>query len=253
MRCEAATVRLMSATNRGTVREDLDAYFSPLDVTRAIMRRLLDDGLVTKGWQSGGPGSSVLEPSVGKGAFVQAAIDLLDPDVIDVVDLKIRPEIKELDINNEFETDFLSFQPTHTSQGYSLILGNPPYSEAEQHIRHAMPMLASNGRLAFLLRLNFLEGKQRHKGFWKELPPEFVYVLDKRPSFTTRLRPKINKKTGEIVLRKKTGEPIMVKTQHDSIAYGVFVWRAQPIAQISSAAINPQEPIIRFLQWRRED
>lgn len=235
----------MSATNRGTEREDLDSYFTPLDVTRAIVRRLLADGLIWKGWQQGegAQNLSVLEPSVGKGAFVQAAMDLLDPDVIDVVDLVIRPEIKELDISHEFETDFLAFRPTHTSQAYDLILGNPPFSEAEQHIRHALPMLTPQGRLAFLLRVNFLEGKQRHKSFWKEFPPEFVYVLDKRPSFTTRLRPKINKKTGELVL-KKNGEPVMVKTQHDSIAYGVFVWRAQPI---------PQEPVIRFLQWRRED
>ena len=37
--------------------------------------------------------------------------------------------------------------------------------------------------VVMLLRINFLGSKKRY-GFWKKNPPQAMYVLSKRPSFT---------------------------------------------------------------------
>ena len=90
--------------------------------------------------------------------------------------------------------DFLEYIPER-HEIPEWIVGNPPYREAEAHIRHALG-LARN--VAFLLRLGFLESSRRLP-FWAEHPPSEVYVLAQRPSFT--------------------------KGATDSTAYGWFVWR----------------------------
>jgi hypothetical protein len=86
-----------------------------------------------------------------------------------------------------------------TVDRYDLIIGNPPYSLAEEHVRLCLGLLADGGQLVFLLRLAFLESAKR-EALWREHPPERVDVLTRRPSFTH------NGKT-------------------DSAAYAVFRWR----------------------------
>jgi len=63
-----------------------------------------------------------------------------------------------------------------------LIMGNPPFSKAQQFIEHALPRCNT---LIFLLRLNFMGAVKRHN-FWKENPPSKLYVLSNRPSFNGR-------------------------------------------------------------------
>lgn len=97
-----------------------------------------------------------------------------------------------------FQTDFLKF--TVPSNGrYELVIGNPPFNDAEAHVRHAMSLAYPGGHVAFLLRLALLESAARIP-FWEEFPARRVYVLSQRPSFTG------NGKT-------------------DSCAYAFFVWR----------------------------
>jgi len=85
-----------------------------------------------------------------------------------------------------------------TLEPFELIIGNPPYSLAEEHVRLCLGLLAPGGQLTFLLRLAFLESQSRRK-LWKEHPPAQVDVFHSRPSFTS------NGKT-------------------DSAAYAVFTW-----------------------------
>lgn len=65
-----------------------------------------------------------------------------------------------------------------------LILGNPPYKLAEAFIRKSLLLLESDGVLLFLLRLAYLESADRGYGLWKDIPPQDVWVLSERPSFT---------------------------------------------------------------------
>jgi hypothetical protein len=92
------------------------------------------------------------------------------------------------------------------------VVGNPPYSHAIEHVEHAislaLPGHGPAGGVAFLLRLAFLESRER-AAFWRKHPPTEVHVLTRRPSFTGG------------------------KT--DSCAYAFFVWCAgerQPIGWI---------------------
>ena len=63
-----------------------------------------------------------------------------------------------------------------------LIMGNPPFSRAQEFIEHALPRCKT---LIFLLRLNFMGAVKRHN-FWKANPPTKLYVLSNRPSFNGR-------------------------------------------------------------------
>jgi hypothetical protein len=226
----------VSATGRGSEREELDGYFTPLLAARAIIQRLLDDRIVEKC-------GLVLEPSIGKGAFAVAVNEILRPTILEGVDLKLRPELDSIEVDL-YEQDFLTFQPTEKGKPfrYSLVCGNPPFGDAERHIRHALTLLHPRaGVLAFILRLNFLEGKKRHATLYREIKPHLVYVLDRRPSFKKSKKVKRDKE-GNVVLSKKTGKPLMVTTANDASAYGVFVWKKALLK-------GEYDTCLRYLSW----
>lgn len=74
---------------------------------------------------------------------------------------------------------------------YDLILGNPPYALAEKWIKAALTLLPANhekrprsdGNVAFLLRLAFLEGQKRRDDLFRRHPFRSVAICSKRPSF----------------------------------------------------------------------
>lgn len=176
---------------------------------------------------------------MGKGAFATAISRMLKPERLIGVDLRRYPELGTGDVHEFVESDFLQYEP---EEYVDTIITNPPFSEAEAHVRHALKLLdPQSGVLAFLLRLNFLEGKERTAGFWKEHPPSRIYVLNRRPSFKKTRRPKIDKKTDQVVLSKKTGQPLMVTTGNDATAYGVFVWEMDPAIADSTT--------LHWLEW----
>lgn len=115
----------------------------------------------------------VWEPHVGGGAFARA-IERRTPWVM-VSDLD--PCAPGLKIGS-FSSSGADFLDLDWSADW--IIGNPPFRDAESHIRHALT-LAPN--VAFLLRLAMLEGKTR-RALWEEHPPAQVWVLAERPSFT---------------------------------------------------------------------
>ena len=61
-----------------------------------------------------------------------------------------------------------------------LILTNPPFSLAQEFIEHSMSLAPT---VIMLLRINFL-GSQKRYNFWQQFPPDGLYILSKRPSFT---------------------------------------------------------------------
>jgi hypothetical protein len=161
-----------------------DAYFTPPDVAIACVGAL--DMPVPE---------VILEPSVGGGAFLDAA--------------KARwPKAYTIacDVDQDMAAysgadaclygDFIQF--TKIGREPHIILGNPPYREAQEHVEHAISLLPLGGRLAFLLRLGFLESRKRAE-FWKAHPLKELHVLCERPSFTGG--------------------------GTDSAAYGFFVWQ----------------------------
>lgn len=130
----------------------------------------------------------ILEPSAGDGAIIKA----LQPKITDlrqVMGIEIRSEgvaqLSELGIGLTMEGDAV-WQMEHMAKCWderpSLVIANPPFKDAIEHLRAAIQVVAPGGQVAFLLRLAFLAGKKR-VSFHQEFAGD-VYVLPRRPSFT---------------------------------------------------------------------
>jgi len=228
----------MSSTNRGRERNADDTYFTRWPCALAICEKLRDDRIFGDPGDLGGgetPGLHMLEPSCGKGAFVGAMHEVFNPEkhskrlhALDINDRLLLPEYRDV-ATKVIAADFGTYRRSALHAGYDAIIGNPPYTLAEDHVRHAITLLKQEEHAAacFLLRLNFMAGIERHGwsksekkyvpgSFYEKHPPEFVYVLDKRP-------------------------PFMERNKTDSCEYGVFVWRSHT---------PDYETIMRPLRWR---
>jgi hypothetical protein len=93
--------------------------------------------------------------------------------------------------------------------GADLILGNPPFSEAEEHVAHALSVLPTGGYLCYLLPVTFLATQGRCKRLWTPTNEtgligcgglRYYFTLAERPSFTE-------------------------DGQTDMVEYGIYVWK----------------------------
>lgn len=189
----------MSSTGRVSDRIDGDAYYTPDTLARALVGTL---GLL--------PGATVWEPHAGGGAFVRALVAV--GAFVSASDLN--PEAAGLEVSGcgpTFVGDFLKYRAEDDVENCrpSWVAGNPPFTDAEAHVRQALAY--ADVGVAFLLRLAFLEGKGRIP-FWREHPAARVYVLAERPSFTGG------------------------KT--DSCAYGWFVWDKRHVGPTQLHALS---------------
>lgn len=153
----------MSATNRGTIRQE--AVYNLLDNYHGIKSEDI-----------------ILEPSAGNGNIIRALRNRGFKNRIDAIELRETEKENLIGLADNTEiTDFLGLDPWHSR--YNVIIGNPPYSLAQQFIDKSLDLLTPGGRLIFLLRTNFLESKKRFN-WWQDKLPNGLYVLHQRPSFT---------------------------------------------------------------------
>ena len=191
----------MSSANRGSARHPLDAYYTPDALARALVGTL---DLPT--------GSVVWEPHAGGGAFVRALHAAGHR--IYASDLNYEADgLREAGVVAGWAQNALTGW-TAPLQRPDWIVGNPPYDNAEAHVRAALA--TARVGVAFLLRLAFLEGARRRHLF-ADYPPAEVHVLVERPSFTGQ--------------------------GTDSSAYGWFVWRRG----------HEGPPTLHWLSWRRRE
>lgn len=164
----------MSATRRGAERQPSDFYATPAEVC--------DAAIAVVPMRS--PDAMVLDAGAGTGAW-GASLRRTYADLwIEGIDIEPRTKPDGVDYDEwHAPRDFLSVTQADIGT-YDAVIGNPPFSLAEEFVRHAHTMIAPNGVVAFLLRLNFLEGKKRGDGLWKEFPLSGLYVYSARPSFT---------------------------------------------------------------------
>ncbi len=151
-------------------RHPLDAYYTPRTLADAIVGWLDCDF-----FQDAAPWSA-LEPSVGAGAFVHAVRKQWPR--CEVAGVDINPDAAGLRLCTGHVADFATFE----AEVPHLIVGNPPFSHAEEHAAHACE-LAQGGIVALLLRSAFFHGKKR-AAFWERYPAVMEYRLVERPSFT---------------------------------------------------------------------
>ena len=160
----------MSATNRTNVRKPYDFYSTPIE----CVKTLLDNIDLYK------YGNSVLEPSAGNGNICKVFKEYYPNKDLTAVELREEEynNLCQLNIDDVIINSYYNIRDE-----YDIIIGNPPYSEAQEFIEHSFGLLKENGILIFLLRTNFLESKKRYE-FWKKHPLTKLYTLSKRPSFT---------------------------------------------------------------------
>lgn len=161
------------------------------------------------------PDIRILDPGAGMGAWGDV-IKQANPEAhiegVEFVYMENPPDSYDI----WHTMDFLgSYQGT----GFDLVIGNPPFSDAEAFIRKGMSMLKEGGRLSFLLRLAFLESRGRYEGLFQELPPKEVYVSAKRIPF-----------------KPKVGKP------RSTVAYAQFVWER---------GCFTGETTVKWFDWQR--
>jgi len=155
----------MSSTNRGAERRLDDAYMTPA----WCVRRLLDV------WR---PGDGFLvEPCVGDGAIVMAFDAACGKRPWWTYDVR---EVAGVPSTFHHTGDFLSLQSIGAQP--SAVITNPPYSLAEEFLRHSRA-LCPRAELAFLLRMAFAASAKRLP-LWRCLGTPDMFVLPNRPSFT---------------------------------------------------------------------
>ena len=64
-----------------------------------------------------------------------------------------------------------------------LVIGNPPYSLAQEHVMLLLDYLLPGSHIAFLLKLGFLGTKTRANLLWKQGQCKYLLPILGRPSF----------------------------------------------------------------------
>jgi len=192
----------LSSTGRSDVRRPNDNYPTPEWTTHRFLDRAVKTDIPL--------GGSIIEPSAGDGAIIEAfnshALVSAEPRVWTACDLRVEcaPALHRL-ARKTFIGDFLRRAELLASAGqhFSMAISNPPFAIAEEVIRASMKLA---DWVVMLLRVNYLGSEKRAPWLATNMPD--VYVLPNRPCFV------VNKAAG------KRGN----STQTDSTEYGWFVW-----------------------------
>jgi len=175
---------------------------------------------------------NIIEPSAGEGAFVSALREVWPYSTIVAVEL--RPECEttlkvngaKIVVTARLEEWLETAEGKATTRSADIVVGNPPFSLAEKHIRMLLNQMKPGAILAFLLRLAFYESFERVE-FWKQHPEDGFAPIVPRPGF------KLNKKG---------------KKGTDSQAYGLFIWTAgEPVGDHAVLTIPRRLP---HILWR---
>ena len=157
----------MSKTKRPKRDGELDQYFTRDDVARACVKMLPIR-----------PGEAVLEPHAGGGAFLRALAPLNVQLYAYDLDLSCRDKWG-VAVEGTWQGNFLDDELDGDDYVFDWIVGNPPYNEAEAHVRRAL-QLAPN--VAFLLRAGLMTPLKR-EALRREFPVDEFHLLAPRPPF----------------------------------------------------------------------
>ena len=121
----------------------------------------------------------VLDPGAGTGVWGRAVNREMPSSRVVGVDIAL-PSAGDMGVYDAYhQMDYRDFDDA----GFHLVIGNPPYALAEAFVRKSLDLLPSGGYIYFLLQLNFLGSRGRQVGLFAEFPPQYIYVLTRRPSF----------------------------------------------------------------------
>lgn len=217
-RCEHYIPKRSVSKKKGDRNED-DAYLTPNVVAFPIVERLRRELMPFGPMSWGGRDEklAILEPSAGTGAFVMAAARVFPGATIHANELN-RDRAGALSRAGAHAVSIGPFEQCEIGL-YDIILGNPPFALAQEHITRALGMLRHGGVLAFLLKIGFL-GSSKRADFWRKHPARYLIPITPRPSFTGG--------------------------GSDANEYGVFVW--QPNYNMFFGA--PPFEILEPIEWK---
>jgi hypothetical protein len=177
-------------------RRERDFYETPIELAEESIRVFATDFKYFP--------SKILDPGSGNGIWGKAVSNVFfpKPDIFGVEVQNLNAKYGEY-YSEICNGDYLSGEFDNSIGDFDFIVGNPPYSLAEEFIRKSFSYLIPNGYIFFLLRLAFLESQKRYKGLFKEFPPLRVYVSSRRPSFFSTTKGKTT----------------------DTISYAMFLWK----------------------------
>lgn len=182
-----------------TKRVSGDAYLTPPKLAKAMVSAVM----------AFTHPRTILEPSAGRGAFIEAMLPNMIPGTImHAVEPNARSYQKLSAAYGKrrgvqvFKNTYESFAASiEADRPYDLIIGNPPFSRAEEHLK--LSLWRAN-HVAFLLRLSFLGSVRRAETIWNsEHGLRALIPLAQRPAF---VRPSNATKT-------------------DNSEYGIFIWQ----------------------------
>lgn len=142
-----------------------DAYYTPPEFVTAGLA-LVD-----------GTPKTILDPGAGLGSWGEGARQRWP--LADITGVEIEPREPPHPYSYWYPMDYLG----RRWGSVDLIIGNPPYVQAEAFIRHSLAQLTYGGVCVFLLRLAYLESQRRGQGLFQEHPPVEVSVCTRRPRF----------------------------------------------------------------------
>lgn len=125
----------------------------------------------------------ILDAGAGSGVWGRVAREIWP--CSGIIGVEVRPSTVIPGYDGWINADFLDENAIRPfGKPGSLVMGNPPYCQAEEFVRRGLGLSQPGGRVAFLLRLGFLEGQARGNGLFREHPPAYVWICSRRPSFT---------------------------------------------------------------------
>lgn len=167
-----AYVTEMSSKNRKTESDIFDRYMTPHWCVRQCMR----DVLPVLYWNLP-ENPRILEPSAGDGVFVLKLRMLYPEAEIHAMDLD--PTVGPWSFaDHSYEGDFLETDFTKVGE-FDLVIGNPPYSFAEEFIRESL-RLSQN--VVYILRIGFI-GSEARVDFFRDMAPDYIMRSVHRPKF----------------------------------------------------------------------
>ncbi len=158
-----------------------DNYPTPQPLADKLIQEQVDNGVVP---------AVVIEPSCGAGAFIKAARKAW-PNAriigIDIVDYRRQAIANGADefVCAPMERVIADILEAEQELGRVLVIGNPPFSLAEEHITLIMRLLNEGNLLSFLLRFSFFGSKSRAERFWPVHHPllNCITPITPRPSY----------------------------------------------------------------------
>lgn len=184
-------------------RVEFDFYPTPIELCRIVVSNL-----------SIGYPKLVLDPGAGTGVWGRALREEYPNSKIVGIEIRDVSHPKEYDV--WVSGDFLKMVKQDT---FNLVIGNPPYRCAGEFLNKSLNIIKDNGYIVFLLKLSFLESKDRFiKYYSKGLNPKEVWVSVRRVSFTGN--------------RKSNAD-----------AYGIFIWQKGYMG----------DTILRWLDWSYDE